>query len=130
MERMLADGDYVPDGTGGLTALTGSGEVLARVLYRLTVRRGALPFLPELGSRLYQLGREKPSARRALAVQYVTEALREEPDLAVQSVELAQREEDVLLTVYLDWKGEKLTVRLPLEKAAGQPGGENAYEKR
>ena len=130
MERMLADGDYVPDGAGGLTALTGSGEVLARVLYRLTARRGALPFLPELGSRLYQLGREKPSARRALAVQYVTEALREEPDLAVQSVELAQREEDMLLTVYLDWKGEKLTVRLPLEKAAGQPGGENAYEKR
>ena len=78
MERMLADGDYVPDGTGGLTALTGSGEVLARVLYRLTARRGALPFLPELGSRLYQLGREKPSARQALAAQYVTEALREE----------------------------------------------------
>ena len=61
MEWKLSAGDYVPDGTGGLTALSGSGEVLARALYRLTARRGALPFLPALGSRLYQLGRERPS---------------------------------------------------------------------
>ena len=75
MEWKLVDGDYVPDGAGSLTALTGGEEVLARVLYRLTARKGALPFLPELGSRLYQLGREKPSARQALAAQYVAEAL-------------------------------------------------------
>ena len=67
VEWKLTEGDYVPDGKGGFTALTGSGEVLARVLYRLTARRGALPFLPGLGSRLYLLGREKPSARQALA---------------------------------------------------------------
>ena len=65
MEWKLMDGDYVPDGMGGLTALSGGEEVLARVLYRLTARRGALPFLPNLGSRLYQLGREKPAARQA-----------------------------------------------------------------
>ena len=46
MEWKLIDGDYVPDGTGSLTALTGGEEVLARVLYRLTARRGAFPFLP------------------------------------------------------------------------------------
>ena len=51
VEWKLTEGDYVPDGKGGFTALTGSGEVLARVLYRLTARRGALPFLPGLGSR-------------------------------------------------------------------------------
>ena len=67
MEWKLMDGDYVPDGMGGLTALSGGEEVLARVLYRLTARRGALPFLPNLGSRLYQLGRERPSARQAPA---------------------------------------------------------------
>lgn len=127
MEWKLADGDYVPDGAGSLTALTGGEEVLARVLYRLTARRGALPFLPELGSRLYQLGREKPSARRALAAQYVTEALREEAELNVRSVELDQTGEDVLLTAYLDWQGEELTVRLPLE-AAGRSGGVETYE--
>ena len=77
MERRLSQGDYVPDGGGGLTALGDGEEVLARVLFRLTAHRGAMPFLPELGSRLYLLGREKPSARQALAAQYVAEALRE-----------------------------------------------------
>ncbi len=58
MERKLVEGDYIPDGMGGLTVLSGGEEVLARVLYRLTARRGGLPFLPGLGSRLYLLGRE------------------------------------------------------------------------
>ena len=123
MEWRLTNGDYVPDGAGSLTALTGGEEVLARVLYRLTARRGALPFLPDLGSRLYQLGREKPSARQALAAQYVAEALREERDLNVRSVELARAGDDLLLTARLDWRGEELTVRLPLEMAAGRSGG-------
>ena len=124
MERKLTEGDYVPDGTGGLTALSGGQEVLARVLYRLTARRGVLPFLPELGSRLYQLGREKPSAREALAAQYVTEALREEPDLSVEAVELTPVGEAGLLTVRLSWEGEKLTVQLPLAGAGGSGGVE------
>lgn len=123
MEWKLTDGDYVPDGAGSLTALTGGEEVLARVLYRLTARRGALPFLPNLGSRLYQLGREKPSARQALAAQYVAEALREEKELNVRSVELVQAGDDLLLTAFLDWQGEELTVRLPLERTAGQSRG-------
>jgi len=114
MERKLVDGDYVPDGAGGLTVLSGGEEVLARALYRLTARRGGLPFLPELGSRLYRLGREKPSARQALAMQYVAEALREETELTVRSVELSQEGERGLLTVQLEWRGEVLTGQVPL----------------
>ena len=38
-------------------------------------RRGALPFLPELGSRLLELGKEKPAGRAALARQYAAQAL-------------------------------------------------------
>ena len=123
MEWKLVNGDYVPDGTGGLTALTEGEEVLARVLYRLTARRGALPFLPRLGSRLYQLGRERPSARQALAAQYVAEALREEPDLSVQAVELTQTGGEGLLTVRLDWEGKELAVRLPLAMGVMRPEG-------
>lgn len=122
MEWKLSGGDYVPDGTGGLTSLGGSGEVLARVLYRLAARRGALPFLPELGSRLYQLGREKPSSQETLAAQYVAEALREEPDLSVRSVELVPQGDGAELTVFLDWRGEELTVQMPVA-AAGRVGG-------
>ena len=127
MEWKLVDGDYVPDGAGSFTALTGGEEVLARALYRLTARRGALPFLPRLGSRLYQLGREKPSARQALAAQYVAEALREEADLDVRSVELTQTGDEIRLAAYLDWQGEELTVQLPLE-TAGRFGGVETYE--
>ncbi len=126
MEWKLVNGDYVPDGTGGLTALTEGEEVLARVLYRLTARRGALPFLPRLGSRLYQLGRERPSARQALAAQYVAEALREEPDLSVQAVELTQTGGEGLLTVRLDWEGKELAVRLPLAMGGRRPEGVEA----
>ena len=112
MERVLRDGDYVPNGTGGLLTQTGGEEVLARVLFRLTARRGGLPFLPDLGSRLYQLSREKPSARQPLAAQYVAEALRAEPELRVQSVEWEPRGETGLLTVRVDWQGETLTGQL------------------
>ena len=52
-----------------------------------------------------------PSARQALAAQYVAEALGEEPGLTVRAVEL--KEEDAgRLTVYLDWQGEELTAQV------------------
>ena len=112
MERKLVNGDYVPDGKGGLTGLTGAEEVLQRALFRLTARRGALPFLPELGSRLYLLPREKPSARQALAVQYAAEALGDEEDLRVTGAELNETAEGLRLTVYLDWQGQGLSAGL------------------
>ncbi|MGO5021471.1 hypothetical protein ACTQ4E_00090 [Lawsonibacter sp. LCP25S3_G6] len=113
MERMLENGDYVPNGAGGLGSVSGGEEVLARALFCLTARRGALPFLPGLGSRLYELCREKPSVRQALAEQYVAEALGEE-NVSVQSVELQQQGEGGLLTVKLLWRGETLTGQVAL----------------
>ena len=114
MELKLTNGDYVPDGAGGLQGLTGGEEVLARVLFRLTARRGALPFLPELGSRLHLLMREKPSARQALAAQYVVEALAEETDVKVTEAELTEQGAGARLTVRLDWQGEPLSVTVAL----------------
>lgn len=113
MERVLHNGDYVPNGAGGLRSVSGGEEALARALFCLTARRGALPFLPGLGSRLFELSREKPSARQALAEQYVAEALGEE-DVSVQSVELQQQGEGGLLTVKLLWRGETLTGQVAL----------------
>ena len=110
MERKLAGGDYVPDGVGGFVGLSGGEEVLARVLFRLTARRGGLPFLPRLGSRLHELGQTKPSARQALAVQYVAEALEDEP-VTVTDVTLEQnRDGTAAVTVYLRYEGEDLPV--------------------
>ena len=82
MENLLRDGDYVPNGFGGQ-------EVLARALFRLTCRRGNFPFLPDLGSRLQELGREKPSAREAAAKIFCASALRD-MELEVDDVRLTQ----------------------------------------
>ena len=114
MELKLVNGDYVSDGNGAMVRLTGAEEVLGRVLYRLTARRGGLPFLPELGSRLYLVMRERPSARQALAAQYVAEALREETELSVTGVEWLEQNEGARLTVRLDWQGEPLSVTVEL----------------
>ena len=76
MENLLRGGDYVPDGFGGFVRLRGEEKELQRALYRLTCRRGALCFLPRLGSRLYRLGREKTAARDQAAMQMAAEAAR------------------------------------------------------
>ena len=96
MELRLENGDYIPDGKGGLVRAEGDEALLQRVLFRLSARRGMLPMLPQLGSRLYLLGRENPEGRLSAAKQYVTEALAEE-DVTVESVELEQGEEGTLL---------------------------------
>ena len=114
MELKLVNGDYVSDGNGAMVRLTGAEEVLGRVLYRLTARRGGFSLLPELGSRLYLVMRERPSARQALAAQYVAEALREETELSVTGVEWLEQNEGARLTVRLDWQGEPLSVTVEL----------------
>ena len=113
MERTLIDGDYVPDGAGGLKENDGAEEVLARVLFRLTARRGSFPFLPEFGSRLCLLGAVAPLARETAAERYVTEALAPEAALKVESVRLREEE----LVVYLRCMGEERKLRLPLGEA-------------
>ena len=59
MGLSLRNGDYVPDGTGGLRRTEGREALLEQVLFRLTARRGTFPFLPELGSRNWS-GNEDP----------------------------------------------------------------------
>jgi len=110
MELRMKEGDYVPDGQGGVLRCTGGEEVLQRVLYRLRVKRGSFPFLPALGSRLHLLTREKPLARPSVARQYVEEALAEE-DVTVDAVTLTERGEGRLgVKVELTWQGEALAV--------------------
>lgn len=112
MELYLKNGDYLPDGQGGFRRARGREELLQRVLWKLSVRRGSFPFLPELGSQLYRLVREKAADRDSLARQYVTQALSEETELTVTGVETACQEDSLEVTVHLDWKGERLDVKL------------------
>lgn len=75
MELKLSNGDYVPDGAGGFSRLTGDEEILGKALFLLTAKRGYFPLLPTLGSQLHLLGHEVASSRDMVALQYTTEAL-------------------------------------------------------
>jgi len=117
MELKILNGDYVPDGAGGMCRLGGAEEVLARVLYRLTARRGSFPFLPELGSQLHRVLRERPTARQALAAQYVAQALEEENDVKVTAVEWLEQGSGGHVAVHLEWQGEPLSLTVELQGA-------------
>lgn len=109
MEARIHNGDYIPDGLGGVVRCQGADALLERVLFRLTARRGGLPFLPRMGSRLYLLGREPAAQRLSAARQYVAEALEEE-DVSVTDVILTpEAQERVRIRVLLDYHGAELT---------------------
>lgn len=111
MGLSLRNGDYVPDGRGGLRRAEGREALLERVLFRLTARRGMFPFLPELGSRLWQLGQLPAVQRRSAAEQYVAEALAAEPDIEVDRVTIEESGGGrAAVTAELTWRGEALRV--------------------
>lgn len=114
MMLQMRNGDYIPGRAGGYVRLEGAEALLMRVLFRLQCRRGALPMLPALGSRLWQLRRALPSARRTLAMAYCAEALRELP-VTVTGVELTEQPEGRLdLTVLLRWEGQMLRAEVKI----------------
>lgn len=105
MELKIKNGDYIPDGLGGFVTVQGTEKLLQRALLKLTARRGVFPFMEDFGSRLWQLGRVEPTARRAAAIQYAAEALEGEP-LTVTDVITADGEDGVLrLQVILQGAG-------------------------
>lgn len=111
MELLIQNGDYVPDGKGGFRRATGSDELLQRALFKLTVRRGSFPFLPELGSEFYRLPREKPSAWESLARQYAAQALEGEA-LAVEEVQVTPSGRGAVIKVFLEHQGEELALEV------------------
>ena len=101
MELKIKDRDYVADGMGGLVRVSGWDELLERVLFKLSVRRGSFSLLPELGSKLHLLRREKGGNRTSAAKQYAAEE-----GLTVTGVELAEKGDVLNLRVLLRY-GEK-----------------------
>ena len=103
-ELRLRNGEYVI-GSGTLQRVSGKEALLQRILFRLTARRGRFPFLPELGSRLHTLCREKPASRNMAARQYAVEAL-EGLDVTVADAEVTENADGtVQVTVYLTAEG-------------------------
>ena len=112
MENLLKHGDYVPDGFGGFTRVQQLQELLQRALFKLTCRRGSFPFLPELGSQLYELGKVKQSQRSAAAKQYVTQAL-SGMGLKVEDVQVDMNSrESARVQVVLSYEGQWASVEV------------------
>lgn len=112
METKLLNGDYLPNGLGGVVRCQGAQALLERVLFRLRARRGQFPLLPELGSRLHQLPREPAAQRLSAARLYVAEALAEEA-VTVEDVSLAPAGDGrSQVAVRLRYHGEELSVTL------------------
>ena len=106
MELKIKDCDYVADGAGGLVRVSGWDELLERVLFKLSVRRGSFALAPELGSKLHLLWREKGESRATAAKQYVAEALADEKGLSVTGMELAEKNGFLELRVLLRYENE------------------------
>jgi hypothetical protein len=88
MEMKFVDGDYVPDGRGGFETVSSAEELINRVAFKLKARRGGFPLMPDLGSRLHLLGREKPSNRANAAKSHIAEALADERGLTLDTVDI------------------------------------------
>lgn len=114
MELMIKNRDYVSDGAGSLVRVSGKDELLQHVLFQLSARRGGFSPLPEVGSKLYLLWREKPSNRAAAAKKYVAEALRGEKELTVTDVSVALCGDVMNVTAALRYEGEELALTVSM----------------
>ena len=113
MELKLENGKYSLSPAGIPETVSGAEELAQRIAMRLTARRGE--FWPEerYGSRLFTLGKLKPSQRATAAREFVEEALLEERDVSVTKVEykpLSDGEAEILAELKIG--GETATVSL------------------
>jgi hypothetical protein len=110
MGLLLKDRDYVPDDRGGVATVSGGEAVMNEALFRLAARRGSFPLMPELGSQMEALCREKPSTWQSLAKQYAAEALSDLEDVSVTDAAVTQEGDSLTVAVSLLWEGETLEV--------------------
>lgn len=96
MELKIRNGAYVPGG-GSLEHVSGAEEIAQRVVMKLTARKGGFAPLPSYGSALYQLlYRAKPSEYQTVAMQYIAQALADEPEVTVTETTVTVIDEDTL----------------------------------
>ena len=110
MELKLTDGQYSLDEKHAPEEIGGNEELAQRVALKLQVHRGSFLPLPEYGSRLYTLGRIRPSERETAARQFVLEALGDEDGLSLDTLELTEKDGDAVLRLTLTSGGETLNV--------------------
>ncbi len=116
MELKLANGDYIPSIESGtcFETVTAMDEILQRVLFKLTVHRGSFPFVPELGSDLWLLYREKKSNRVSAAYQFVAQALQDEKMISIDDVFVNETFDGIEVDVKLMYEGESASLTIEI----------------
>ena len=106
MRMRMENRDYVPDGIGGFERLPQEKRLLHQALFLLSARRGKFAPLPEVGSRLYLLHREKPSAWEASAAAYAQEAL-SPMGIRVKKAAVKRIDEGLAVTITAEYQGKE-----------------------
>lgn len=107
MELKLSEGKYILGDFQTLERISEIEELLQRVSMKLKTRKGAFIPLPDYGSRLHLLCAVKSSNRAAAARMYVLEALTDEKELELNSLELVYGSgEEARLSLSFTYKGE------------------------
>lgn len=114
MEIKFVDGAYVADECGDFETVSGKEEILQRILFKLTAHRGGFPLLPELGSRLFLLPREKSSDRENAARQFIMEALQEEELVVLETIKMLQVDDRIELTLWFRYDDTPLKMHLEI----------------
>lgn len=116
MELKLVNGDYVPDmemGTGFET-VTGIDEIFQRVLFKLKVQRGSFPLIPDLGSDLWKIHKEKKSNRESAAFKYIAEALQNESMINIKNVTVSDTHDGIKVDVKLQYNDETASLSIEI----------------
>lgn len=107
----LTDGKYELGPGKAPVELDDAAALAQRVALRLKVHRGAFLPMPDYGSRLWQLGRVSRPERETAARQFVLEALRDEPELTLETLELTEKADgNASLKLTLAYSGGLLNV--------------------
>lgn len=113
MGLYMENGKYVPTAEGTLKTVSGAEELKARIIMRLTARRGAFSPMPEYGSRLHTLMRSVPKRERESAARaFVAEALREESAVRVDRVTYSEAEGGAVIELRLSAAGEDIALEV------------------
>lgn len=101
MDTLLVGGDHCTDARGLPIKIDGDRETVQRALIRLSVRRGALPAEPGLGSELYKLRGARGELLDRLALSYVQEALAPMAGVSVEKVGVERSGEGMTVAVVI-----------------------------
>ena len=113
MEMKLSNGNYISDGDGGFEMVSGAEEILQRIIFKLMCHRGKYPVMPKLGSNLYLLCREKKKDLDSVARNYIFEALEDERNLELVSMETTYLDVDkIKLDLGFLWYGSEIELSL------------------